>query len=32
MGGDDPTPDEGREAFAIAKAVRRLARKFLGVE
>lgn len=30
--GEDPTPDEAREAFAIAKAVRRLARKFLGVE
>jgi len=29
--GDDPTPDEAREAFAIAKVVRRLARKFLGV-
>jgi len=30
--GEDPTPDEAREAFTIAKAVRRLARKFLGVE
>jgi HEPN domain-containing protein len=29
--GDDPTPDEAREAFAIAKSVRRFARKFLNV-
>ena len=27
--GDDPTPDEAREALSIAKAVRRVARKFL---
>jgi HEPN domain-containing protein len=30
--GEDPTPDEAREAFAIAKSARRFARKFLGVE
>ena len=30
--GDDPTPDEAREALTIAKAVRRFARKFLNVE
>ena len=29
--GEDPTPDEAREAFAIAKSVRRFARKFLNV-
>ena len=30
--GEDPTPEEAREALTIAKSVRRLARKFLGVE
>ena len=30
--GDNPTPDEAREALTIAKAVRRFARKFLNVE
>jgi len=30
--GDDPTPDEAREALSIAKVVRRVARKFLSVE
>lgn len=30
--GDDPTPDEAREAVEIAKAVRRFARKFLAVK
>lgn len=29
--GEDPTPDEAREAIEIAKAVRRFARTFLGV-
>ena len=29
--GQDPTPDEAREALTIARAVRRCARKFLGV-
>ena len=29
--GDDPTPDEAREALKIAKAVRRFARTFLGL-
>jgi hypothetical protein len=28
MEGDDPTPDEVREAFAIAKVVRRLTQVF----
>ena len=27
--GEDPTPDEAREAFEVAKAVRRFARTFL---
>jgi HEPN domain-containing protein len=30
--GDDPTPDEAREAVEIAKAMRRFARTFLGVK
>ena len=30
--GDDPTPDEAREAVEIAKAVRRFVRTFLGVK
>ncbi len=30
--GDDPTPDDAREAVEIAKAVRRFARKFLGIK
>ena len=29
--GDDPTPEEARDAVAIAKTVRRLARNFLGL-
>jgi HEPN domain-containing protein len=29
--GDDPTPDEAREAVEIAKAVRRFARIWLGI-
>ncbi len=30
--GDDPTPDDAREAVEIAKAVRRFVRTFLGVK
>jgi len=30
--GDDPTPDEAREALAIAQTVRRFARRFLGIK
>jgi len=30
--GDTPTPDEAREALATARAVRRFARKLLGVK
>jgi len=30
--GDDPTPDEAREAVEIAKTVRRFARKWLGLK
>ena len=30
--GDDPTLDEAREAVAIARDVRRLARRFLGIK
>lgn len=29
--GEDPTPEEAREALEIAKSVRRFARKFLNV-
>jgi HEPN domain-containing protein len=30
--GEDPTPEEAREALDIARSVRRVARKFLNVE
>ncbi len=30
--GDDPTPEEAREAAEIARAVRRFARKLLGIK
>jgi hypothetical protein len=30
--GEDPTPEEAREALDIARSVRRVARKFLSVE
>ena len=30
--GEDPTPDEAQEALKTAKAVRRFAREFLGVQ
>lgn len=30
--GDEPTPDEAREAIGIAKAVRRFARTFRGIK
>ena len=30
--GDDPTPEEAREAVEIARAVRRFARKLLGIK
>lgn len=30
--GDNPTPDEAREAFEIAKSVRRFARRSLGIK
>jgi HEPN domain-containing protein len=30
--GDTPTPDDAREAMTIAQAVRRFARRFLGVK
>lgn len=29
--GDDPTPEEAREALEIAKVVRRLVRRWLGI-